>query len=147
MLGTMFDNAKAVLRPQAVIVHRNDPVHDPDAYPQVSQRYEVGVRVQPAPMPVPDTAFAAVGRGPESRTPHQWRYTSLSIPEWLMARGGWPFSVPKVPSALVVGMPNGRFIPAATRVNIDAPQPRSLGSQTTLSTIPTTAANLLKITL
>jgi len=143
----MFDNFKTVLRPQPVIIHRNDPVHDPDGYPQVSQRYEVGVRVQPAPMPVPDTAFAAVGRGPESRTPHQWRYTSLSIPEWLMARGGWPFQVPKVASALVVDMPRGRFIPARGRTNIDAPEPRSYGSQTALRTVPTTTPGLLKITL
>jgi hypothetical protein len=126
-----FDNIRAVVRPERIIVNRNELINDPAAFPQQSVRYQVDVDPAPAPLPVPSTAFAKLGRGPESQDPHQWRYTSLWTDEYLsiQAQG---FEVAKVPSALVLSMPTGVQLPFRERVNILAPKQRSLGSQTTV---------------
>lgn len=133
---------------QPVIMKRNEPVHPPYAYPQNSERYEVGIRVEEAPRPVPDTAFYAIGRDSAHSKAYQWRYTSLAFSEWLGVMGH-PFltGMPAVPGSMVISMPRGRHIPVRERTNIGSPGSVSLGELTLLDGVQSWAPSLAKITL
>lgn len=139
-------NAQDFLSPPHVEVQRADPVHPRMAYPQENLRYDVAVRAELAPLPPQQTADYGMGRDVMHATPTMWRYQSLAIPEYAIdGIIGWPFSVAKVPSALVVSMPSGHQNAIGTRANIASPQQVSLGEQTSHPGARTWSPNLIKI--
>jgi len=127
-----------------VVLRRADPIHPRASYPQKSIRRDVPVRVQSAPRPPSDTAFSGVGRDAAHATPTVWQYQQLAFSEWLSVMG-WPFLVPKVPSALVVSMPRGQHNPIRERVNIENAPQRSLGSQVSLGGAQTYSPRYMKL--
>jgi hypothetical protein len=137
--------ASRVVGFQPTIIRRNDPVHPRAAFPQDSERRDVPVRTENAPLPVPYSQFSAVGRDAAHATPTVWQYQQLAFSEWLSVMG-WPFGVAKTIHALHPSMPLGNALPIRERVNIDSPQPSSLGSLTSLTGVRTTAPEYAKIT-
>lgn len=133
----------ATWRPVAMV--RVDPVHPRAAFEQDSVRRDVAVNVQSAPRPVSDTSFYGIGRDSAHATPTIWQYQQLAFSEWLSVMG-WPFGVPKVPSAQVVSMPRGRANAIRDRVNIDMQSQQSLGSLNVLGGAQSFSPSLSKIT-
>ena len=86
-----------------------------------------------APEPVKYSGFFGIGKSPDHALSHKWFSPSeaTDIPNKL-AIMGWPFSVGKVPSALVVGMTGGSFNSQTNRVNVDSARPMAYGSMTAL---------------
>lgn len=127
---------RTAVLPTSVIVYRNEPQRDRYYTPQFSDRIPVVVQPETAPKPIDDTSFYGVGRDPTHAWPHIWLYQSLRVKDWLSVRSweaaGDPLVV-KIPSAKVVGMPQGRHIPATERTNIVSPESTSYGSLATLN--------------
>lgn len=82
--------------------------------------------------PIDYSTFWGVGRdGAHAPTPLRF-YMSTSIPETLAVAERF-FSVPKIPSALVIGMPQGRFNAMSPRVDIESGKQMSYGNMATFS--------------
>ena len=142
-MGAFMDIVSA--KPQNMVVHRNEPMHPPAAFPQLSGPIEIDVRYEEAPKPVADSSFFGVGRDREHVGRKLYRYQALAISEWLSV-AGWPFKFPKVPSALVTYVNPGRQNPIRERVNITPGKQTSLGALTTMQGVQSLAPEYAKIT-
>jgi hypothetical protein len=81
--------------------------------------------------PVDYSSFWGVGRDmAHAPTPHRF-YQSIDIQHRLAVAERF-FSVPKIPSALVIGMPEGRFNSMSPRVDIESGKQMSYGNMATL---------------
>lgn len=115
-----------------IIVRRNDRRNDRVYTPQ-QNLLRVPVKVSPelAPKPLDDTAFYGVGRDAAHTWPTRAVYTHLGIEDIQSHMAPW-FLFPKVPSAMVVGMPRSGQMPVAGRPNIDSDGRTTYGSLATL---------------
>lgn len=122
--------APVTQHPVAVDRPRLEPVHVPFGYPIGTVIDFTNTRVELAPQPVPQTAFANVGRSTPPRMNRP--VNNLAIGEWLSVMA-WPFKLIKVPSAMRVPIaPHQGMNPFTERVNIDMPSQQSLGSQVSI---------------
>lgn len=146
----MFGNRdKTKVLPTSIIVRRNDPRRDRHNTPQTNEWAPVIIQPETAPKPVDSTSFYGVGRDPRHAWPHVWVYQALAIQDKLSIRSweaaGDPL-VQKIPSALVVNMPVGQFIPAGERTNIKMPENTAYGSLASLNPSPSWSPGYGKIT-
>ena len=132
--------------PPVAHVERADPVHPKTSYPMESPRMVPLVTYEEAPLPPKNTAFSGVGRDACHAPTPLVGFQSLAIQEYAI-NGiiGWPFNLAKVPSALVVSQPRGRFNPIRSRTNIQMPKQVSLGEQTTQAAVQTFDPSLGKL--
>jgi hypothetical protein len=142
MKGTM----PLLTMPPQPNVRRADPVHPKFSFPMATNAYVPPVNIQPAPPPPQNTLFSGVGRDAAHAPTPIRQFTSLAIPEYAI-NGiiGWPFNIAKVPSALVVSMPRGRFNPLRGRTNIQNPKQTTLGEQTTQAVQTSWNPSLVKL--
>jgi hypothetical protein len=129
---------------QPVILQRNDPVHPPAHYPQETEFFHPDIRYEEAPRPVPDSAFAGVGRDAQHAPTAIAQFQFLAIND-ILSHASWPFSLHTEPGALVVGMPYGAFNPIRERTNITMPKQGTLSDMTTVDGIPVAPPSLSKI--
>src|SRR3954467_6289563 len=114
--------ADAITTFKATVVRRQEPVRDRyyDS-PQYTLRETLDQRegqfVAQEYAPPKQSAYWGTGRDPShAPTPHRF-YQSVDV-DARNAVMGWPFAVPKIPGALVIGMPVGQWNAQTPRVNI-----------------------------
>lgn len=134
----MLDKVLGRREPPNVEVLPTQPVaSDIHAYPIQSIRRVVPVGHKSPPRPVPYSAFEGVGRDPGHDRARVDQVHSLAFSEWLGVMG-WPFAIPHVSHALVVGMTGGRQTPIRHRVNIETPTPTPVGDRMSVKAPGTT---------
>lgn len=136
MIGGLVKRGQSVTIPTTVVVVPGPRVagnapHKGNQTPRIHVQAPAAVPTEQSPFPTPYSAFAGVGRPTLSR----WLDEVLAIDDKLSIRaweGAGSRLVQKVPSALVIGMPQtGGMNPVRESVNIEPP------AQTTLSALAT----------
>jgi hypothetical protein len=128
----------------AVVIRRERTVGAENTPPHATLRLPVKSSPALAPKPIDDTSFYGYGRDPK----HTW--PTRDVPELTDIAGisshmsPW-FLFPKVPSAMVVGMPRGAQLPVAGRPNIDSQGSVSYGSLATFRPDPTFSVQYAKL--
>lgn len=126
------------------LVAGNAP-HAPAHQPQTSVQVPADVDAQTSPGPVPYSSFAGVGRVTQSR----WLHQVLAIQDKLSIRAtesAGSALVPKVPSALVVGMPvSAGQRPVRDSVDIESSTQTTYAALATLHPDPVTSARYRKL--
>lgn len=127
---------------QPTVTYRRRPVDDKASWPMaVASSARLGPVT--APMPVPSGLYAGVGRDAGHAPTPIRTVMNFAIAEWTSIIG--PFSLAKIPSAMVVNTPRGNMNPLRERVNIDRPDARSLGSTVSLDQQNLGGGNLGKL--
>lgn len=100
-----------------IVTRRREPVRDRNYSPSKRAEVPTGAGYVAPPPPTPYGAFFRVGRDARHTGETTDVTVDLAIADRLAVMG-WPFGVPRVPSALVVGQPSGAQNPLPDRVNL-----------------------------
>lgn len=129
--------ADAISTFKATVVRRQEPVRDryydsPQYIVQDSVDQRQGQFTAQEYAPPRQSAYWGIGRDPaHAPTPHRFFQTlDINARNSVM---GWPFQVPKIPGALVIGMPVGQWNSQTPRVNIKSGKPMAYGNMANLS--------------
>lgn len=135
-MSFLADHRPTELHPTAVVVTRQEAIHDPAHYAAGPAAPGIPVEVYPQerPLPVEQSDFWPVGKTFDHAWPHQRIQMSLAIPEWLSVMG-WPFlpGMRAEPGALIAYQSFGSQGPIQDRTAIDVPTQVKLSDLTAVA--------------